>query len=375
MRIAHLESSLNWGGQELRIIEQTQWLNEHGHTCWILARSGSAILEEARKRNLPHHVIEFRGSANPKIIRQLLDFINQNQLDLIDAHSNRDAAYAMFARWFSKVKVIRSRHVTTPIKDTTLHRLIWKTGNHGIITTADRVGEMILELGLATPENLYTARAGVDAGRYHKGIDSSALKASLGIPEHHRVIANIGMIRHDKGQLFFVKACELIAAQCPDVTFLQIGESTPDTRDYEAEVTSYLGQSKHQDRIKFLGFHSEIEKYQAFSDIIMICSVGTEAQTRLVSQAFLMGNNVVATRVGGLPEMIQHEKTGLLCPPEDPKALADACLRLLNDSELSQKIRDHAERHAHKEMTFERMMEGMLNSYEKTLNGLPVGKH
>ncbi len=373
MRIAHLESSLNWGGQELRVIEQTQWLNQNGHRCWILARKNSAILKEANKRNLPHQAMEFRGSANPRIIKELLQFISANKIELIDAHSNRDAAYAMFAKWFTRTKVIRSRHVTTPIKVSLLHRLIWATGNHGIITTANKVGHMIIEKGLATADKIYTARAGVDATRYHADLDGSALKSSLGIPASHKVISNIGMIRHDKGQLYFVKAAEIIAAQQDDVTFLQIGEPTADTREYAAEIEQYLANSPYRDRIRFIGFHSDIENYQAFTDIVMICSIGTEAQTRLVSQAFLIGNNVVATSVGGLPEMIHHDQTGLLCQPENSESLANACLRLLNDEELSFRLRQAASDYAHREMTFERMMEGMLQTYHKVLKCIPPG--
>ncbi|WP_139103330.1 glycosyltransferase, partial [Pararhodobacter sp. CCB-MM2] len=113
---------------------------------------------------------------------------------------------------------------------------------------------------------------------------------------------------------------------------------------------------------------------QALSDIVMICSIGTEAQTRLVSQAFLMRNNVVATNVGGLPEMIEHNRTGLICPAADPSALANACIELINSEKLREEIKDNAEHYAYKEMTFERMMEGMLQAYHNALSHLPVNR-
>ncbi|MBU6951596.1 glycosyltransferase family 4 protein [Hahella sp. HN01] len=365
MNIAHLESSLNWGGQELRVIEQTQWLNANGHNGWIVARPQSAILMEAEKRGIPNTEIDFRGSANPKVIRKLIRFINQNKIELIDAHSNRDASYAMFAKWLTKVKVVRSRHVTTPIKHDFLHRLIWKYGNHQIITTANKINEQIIQLELAPASKVYTAKAGVDHNRYHANIDGSALKASLGIPSDHKVVSNIGMIREDKGQLFFVKACEIIAEQLPSVTFIQLGSATADTKAYESLVKEHWEKSKFKDRIKFIGYKSDIENYQALSDIVMICSIGTEAQTRLVSQAFLMENSMIATTVGGLPEMISHNNTGLLCPPQNPEALAEAAIKLLTDSKLAATLRKNAYQHAMEEMTFEKMMDGMLDIYKK----------
>lgn len=54
MKIAHFETSMDWGGQELRIVEQTEWLNQHGHPTWIVARPGAAIIKKAREKTCPH---------------------------------------------------------------------------------------------------------------------------------------------------------------------------------------------------------------------------------------------------------------------------------------------------------------------------------
>ena len=62
MNIAHFETSMDWGGQELRIVEQAEWLNQHGYPTWIIARPGSAILAKAQEKNLPTFAIRVRGS-------------------------------------------------------------------------------------------------------------------------------------------------------------------------------------------------------------------------------------------------------------------------------------------------------------------------
>jgi len=79
MNILHLESSPNWGGQEMRILEEVQWLNEHGHAGWVGARPGSKILEEARQKNIPCLEVNLRSNFNPASTFRLLSFIRQNK--------------------------------------------------------------------------------------------------------------------------------------------------------------------------------------------------------------------------------------------------------------------------------------------------------
>ncbi len=369
MNIAHIESSLNWGGQELRIVEQSEWLKKHGHNVWILAREGSEILKEANKRGLNTYTIDLRGSVNPLTIRRLSSFVKKNNIDILDCHSNRDASYAMFAKLFTRVKVIRSRHVTDKIRDDFFHKLVWKYGNDHIITTAYKIKKDIIRLKLATPEKIDVALAGVDEKRFHPSIDAAKLKENLSIPKDNIVISNIGMIRHDKGQLFFVKACIEIAKEFDNVTFLQIGEATNSTKGYKQEVLNEGERLIKEGRLKFLGYHSDIENYIALSDIIVIASIGTEAQTRLVSQAFLMKKNVVATDIGGLPEMIQDGKTGLLCKAGNPESIKEAVSFLIKNEAKRKELQDNAYSYAQEYMTFDKMMNQVLGIYEKTLFG------
>ncbi|WP_215778713.1 glycosyltransferase family 4 protein [Paludibacterium sp. B53371] len=367
MRIAHIESSMDWGGQELRIVEQAVWLNAHGHPCWIVARPGSAILTQARQRGLPLLEMEIRGSMNPATLRTLRHFVREQQIDLIDCHGNRDSTYGAYLKWFGGLPVVRSRHVTDPIGASGLKKLVWRYGNHGIVVTAGRIREMLQQDGLADPARVYVAVAGVDEQRFHPGLDGAALRAQLGIAPAARVVANVGMIRPDKGQLFFVQACRQIIDCRDDVVAIQLGEATGQTRGYKQQVLAEAGAALESGRIRFLGYQADIEHWLALADIVVVASIGTEAQTRLVAQAFLMKKNVVATTVGGLPEMIRHEQTGLLCAPGDAAALQQAVSRLLEDPALAERLRENAYQHALSHMSFDHMMQGMLGCYRQAL--------
>ncbi len=367
LRLAHFESSMNWGGQELRVIEQMEWLIAHDYEVWLIARPGSAILDEALKRNLPCFTLRVRGSVNLKTLYQLLRFLRQKQINLLDCHSNKDAYYGLWTRLLTKRKVIRSRHVTDLIKTKGGRALVWRYGNDHIITTANAVNRQIISLGLAPAERIYTAKAGVDEERFHPDIDAVQLKKQLGIPRDHTVIANIGMIRGDKGQLYYAKACNQLLDAQQNLSCIQVGEATLQTKNYKAKVVQEIQQGRHAGRFHFLGYHDDIENYLAIADIVVIASIGTEAQTRLVSQAYLMKKAVVATRIGGLPEMVHDRETGLLCEAKSGDALAASIHRLLADRQLRTELTDNAYAYALQHMTIDLMMQEMISVYEQTL--------
>jgi glycosyltransferase involved in cell wall biosynthesis len=367
--IAHIESSLNWGGQELRIIEQTQWLINNGYKTIIIARPKSKILIEAHERKLPYFELEIKGSVHLLQIFKLIYFLKKNKIDILDAHSSRDASYAMFVKFFTNIKVIRSRHVTNRIKNDFFHAFIWRYGSHAIITTANKIKSDIVNLKLFDKNKIFVAPAGVDETKFSlsKYKDIQSLKEKHSIPKNDIIIANIGMIRGDKGQYYYFKMCEILAKKYPNITFLQIGEATRDTQKYKAKILEEYNKSDYKSRIHFLGYKSNIQDYIAISDIVVIASVGTEAMTRLVSQCFFMKKNIVATNVGGLPEMIEDKVTGLLSEPRDPQALANNVESILENQSLKIQYQQNAFKYAQENFTFSSMMEFMINTYNFSL--------
>ncbi len=368
-RIAHIESSMDWGGQELRIVEQTEWLNAKGYPATIIARPGSKILAQAEKRGLPTFALPLRGSLHPATLMTLMRFLKRERIDVLDCHGSRDGFYGAYVKWLTPVAVVRSRHVTDPIKDKSVHGFVWRHGNHGVLVTAAKIREMLMAQRLAPPERITVVPAGVDPLRFCPEIEADDLRKTLGIAADRIVVANIGMIRPDKGQYYFVEAArELLAVPetLPPLTFIQVGEATTQTAVYYEEVLKAAGEALGRD-ILFLGYHDDIERYLALADMVVIASIGTEAQTRLVAQAALMRRNIVATRVGGLPEMITHEETGLLCAPGDAAALAAAIRALLSSPAQAAKWRDAAYERAQREMTFEHMMAVMLEAYRRAI--------
>jgi glycosyltransferase involved in cell wall biosynthesis len=366
MNIAHVESSLHWGGQELRTLEQMEWLRRHGHRVWLVARAQAEIMKEAQKRGFPTYSLEIRNSFNPILIYKLIGFLRKNQIDIVDAHSSKEGTQLFFIKMLTGIKVVRSRHISNSVKHDFFHRLIWKYGNDRVITTANTIKQDLIALNL-DKDKIDVAIPGVDEKRFYPQLRQTHqfLKKTLGIPEYHQIVANIGMIREDKGQLFFVHACQQIAHRLADVSFIQVGEATASSRSYKEQVLDAARRLGLETKIHFLGYQSAIEHYLSISDIVIIASIGTEGQTRLVSQAFLTKTAVIATAVGGLTEMIIPGQTGLLCPPASAQALAEAAITLLQDTHQREQLCENAFNYASKHLLFDKMMEAMLRSYRQ----------
>lgn len=358
---------MHWGGQELRIVEQTQWLNDHGHPTWIIARAGSAILNKAREKSLPVFELAIRGSINLATLRNLTRFLRSKAIDLLDCHGNRDGYYGAYVRWLSRLPIVRSRHVIDPIRRDWVNRFVWKYGNDLVIVTAEMIRDNLVRDRLNQADRIFVSAAGVDEKRFHPGVDGIPLRRRIGIPEHHFVVANIGMIRRDKGQLQFVQASRALLLDHADMTCIQIGEAPSHSVAYKKRVIDAAGEDLKKERIRFLGYHDDIENWMALADVVVIASIATEARTRLVAQAFLMKKNVIATDTGGLPEMVNHDRTGLICTANDPDAIRLAVNRLINDRSLAEDLRECAYRHALRCMTFDHMMAGILNAYHRAI--------
>ena len=299
---------------------------------------------------------------HPRTLWGLYGLLKGEKIDLLDCHSGRDSYYGAYVKWLTGIAVVRSRHVTDRIKTDGMRGWMWRHGNHAIITTADKIREMLLAQNLRPAERIFVAPAGVDAERFSHTLSGHDLRQELGIPRERLIVANIGMIRRDKGQAYFVEAARILLDQGLPMTFIQVGDATTQTRAYKDEVMALAGEYLGNG-IRFLGYHEDIENYIALADLVAISSIKTEARTRLVGQATLMKKNVVATEAGGLPEMITHNETGLLCEPGSASSLATAIMRLYRDPQLANYLRENAFARAQREMTFDRMMNAMLQYY------------
>ena len=361
LRVAHTESSMNMGGQELRILQQIRWLLDHGHAAWLLAREDSAIYQEARRLGLPVRRVYFRGSLQPKAILTVLDFVGRKKIDIVDCHSSRDASTMIIPKLMG-IPVVRSHHICQRLKDDFFHRMTWSIGCRHIIAASKSIANRIVDQKLGRREMIDIIGEGVDAGRFSPEVDGTSARKDFGVPDTAKLISVIGMIRPDKGQAFLIRAVDSIVDRIPDAYFFIVGSATrPGFLD---QLKKEIDQIRWKERVILTGFQTEVEKFIAASDVIVLTSM-IEAGSQVIPQAFSMKKIVVASNVGGIPEHIEHDKTGFLYPVGDTEALANQVVRaVLEDTDL---IIENGYGIARTKMRFDDMMSMTLDVYRNAM--------
>lgn len=357
MKVVHTESGLNWGGQEYRTLLEHRWLRRAGHESWLLCDAESELFRRAM-READEHVMamSFRRPGRLDVAWRLWRFCQRRQIQIVHCHGSRDASLAVLSH-IAGVPVIRSRHVTNRIK----HGRSYRWGCRHIIATAGAVERLLLGAGVPA-DRITVVGEGVDLSEYRPDRDSSALRLTLGLSPGTRVVMNFGMLRPDKGQQHLIDAAHELVQRRNDVTVVIVGAGTGDG-EHERALRARVAALGLEGRCILTGYRDDVPDLLRLADLVVVASTGTEAQSRIVPQAFATRRTVVATNVGGLTELVRGRETGLVVPPSDVAALSSAICELLEDDALRDRLAANAYAMAQRELGFDRMMERTLDVY------------
>ncbi len=367
MRILHTIPGRNWGGMEHRTIEQVRWLNAHGHAVWLASPGDGESFKRAEGAGLPVIAFDFDRPWRPATIRALRMLVVERSIEVIDSHVTRDAKAA--AACLDLCAVVRSRHVNQPLKPTAIRRLQWRMGADHIITVAECTRQHLMEIGLADPKRSVSIGGWADE-RFFQLPDPIAtrarLRAELAIPAEAYVWVCVGMIRPDKGQDHLIEALALLGRNGLAPTLVIVGSATAECADYEAGLHAQVTAKGLGGRVLFTGYRDDVSELMQMGDAVVIPSL-TEAQPRVAVQAFAVGKPVVASAVGGVPEIVFDGETGWLVPPAQPSILADSMAKVMTDAAATARIAANARKMAEETMRFDHRMAQTLDTYRTAM--------
>ena len=303
-----------------------------------------------------------RFALDPLALLALGRVLREHAVALVHTHSSVDSWLgALVARAMGR-PVVRSRHVSIPILR---HRALVYRLAHRIITNGEAIARLVAAAGV-DPEKIVSVPAGVDTGRFHAGVSGKAVRDELGLPPAPagHVVGRVANVRGSKGHQFFLEAARIVLGQLPDARFLVVGDGVglDDVRRRAHELE--LGE-----HVIMTGFRRDVPEVMAALDVLVLPSTRSEATSQVIPQALAVGTPVVATTVGGLPEIVRDGENGRLVPPADAPALADAILDLLRDRERARLMARIGQAEVQQRYTVDAMMGRTTAVYTELLAG------
>jgi glycosyltransferase involved in cell wall biosynthesis len=225
-----------------------------------------------------------------------------------------------------------------------------------LVAVSDFVARRDAEVGLVPIRKICRIWNGLPTSYFDRLLDSGLTKASLGLPSDRPTVVAAGRAVQEKGMLDLVDAFAMLVGNWPRsepkpfLVYLGDGPQLPDIRARAASLG--LGGDTH-----FPGFEPSPHKYMAVADACAVPSIWQDALPLAVLEPMMLGRPVVATRVGGIPEMVRDGEEGLLVDGHAPDQLAGALSQVLQNAELSSRLGRNAHLRARQHFTQERQRE------------------
>lgn len=310
-----------------------------GHAVWVAVKPGLYADREARKRGLTVHplnsFIGFRW------------FVGRKKFDVVNAHTGSGHTLALWGVAGRPTALVRTRGDARPVDK--------RMGQKGLL---ERTGAVIAASRSIAAQ--YRAQFPFLEGRLHTIYPGLVLRPASPEPAGPLRLAIVGRLDPIKGQTYFLEALSLIKDALTDQEFLIVGEPKNTTVGGLQRMADKCGVGHW---VKFLGRQPDILSFMATCHAGVICSIGSEALSRVCMEWMSAGRPVIATAVGCLPELVATGQTGFLIPSHSPKTLADCVLGMIKNQSFRREMGENARRAAETRFGIDRFVAETDNVY------------
>jgi len=344
------------GGAEVHVLTLCRKLAERGHEVTAVCPRGRALTYELRERGIRLWAPRTTGKLDPLTLLRLAARLRRERVDVLHTHLSTASLLGGLAARLAGVPAVA-----------TVHGLNTRTSflyASRIIAVSNAVRQHLV--GQRIPESrIQVVYNGIELSRYLHPPDPRRVRAELGVPPDDFLIGAAGRLGPEKGHSYLIEATALLVArESLPVRLLIAGEGR--NRSTLEETARRCGIA---DRVILPGFQRDVMPYQAALDVFCLPSL-KEGLSLSALEAMALGKPVIASRVGGTPEVVVEGETGLLVEPANPEALAGALATLLRDPDRARRMGEAGR--ARVERLFD--LERTVDQIEQLYRGLAEGK-
>ena len=326
LHIVHTESSLGWGGQEIRILTEIRGMLERGHHVTLITPSTARIFQAAEERNITTIALPI-GRKNLTGMFALRRWLKQNPCDVINTHSSTDSWLAALATRFMRhaPPLVRTRHISAAIPDNAATRWLYQSATAFIATTGERLRLQLIKHNGFDPTRITSVPTGIDTDRFVPG-NRTIARGQLNLPINAPIVGIVATLRSWKGHTYLLAAFARLADR--SALLLIVGDG-PQRQNIEKEITrlNLIG------RVLMPGNQRDVTPWLHAMDVFVLPSYANEGVPQALMQAMACGLPVISTPIGSITEAVQDGVSGHIVPARDAAQLQQAIHTLLQDAE------------------------------------------
>ena len=380
MNILQFASSSSWTGEMSYVFSMTKGLLALGHNVTLVVRTlkkGQKVelIDKMAARygfpNILHLNMDsgFYPIATGHDLRKLVAFLNENDVQILHCHRGQDHWTAVLARCLvrNKPSVVRTRHVTIPVKTHALNRWLYRH-THQVLATGKIVRDQLERSRLQLSRPIRVVHGGVDSERFRPRRVTSSIRREFKISPDECLICAVGHLDPVKGYEVLLQALATATKCRPELKCLIVGTGEA---GYQQKLQALIARLEIQKNVFLTGFREDIPDIMAEADFGVLSSIDSEGNSRTALELMASGLAVVATKVGCLPDLVQEAETGYIITPGDAQALADRTVLLTQDKELRKQLGQKARRFVMAHYTEEQVAGEIESIYRQLLEEIP----
>lgn len=375
--VMHLIATNFYGGPEKQIVEHLKLLDEKLYKSYavsFLEGGGSnEFLEKAKENNLNTFGIPMSSPIDFRALLGLGRLLRSAEVDVLCVHGYKAAVLGWLAgKLHKKPVIVFSRGYTAEDRKVAFYEWLERR-------VLERVaGVIAVSMGQMKKLHSYNIKAkkewvvhnAVNAPDSDNKLNSKSRKETfekLGVSLNNKMIVTAGRLSQEKGHRYLIEAIKMLGEKANNVSFVFCGSGP------ESESLQLLSQQLDiQDKCHFVGFRRDMPEIFQAMDLFVLPSL-TEGLPNVILESFAFGKPVVSTRVGGVAELVSHQKNGILVEPGKPAELAHGIGLYLDSESLLSSYGSHGQQTVKESFTFQQQTDKLHNIYSEVLSLAKAG--
>ncbi len=335
----------------------SEMLASRGHEVTILCRE-KCWLEQTGVERVKF--INCELNRKPSDVGRIRSWIQHEGIDVVHTHMSRAHAFGVILKMTAGVPVIATAHNRS-------FQIHWRMNDY-VIANSQATMEYQRRVNRVSESNLEKVLCFTDLQRFKDvtNRDVNRIRRQLRVDPEDFLCGCVGEIIKRKGQVYLFQALKRIVAAVPNFKLVLLGRFRRE-EPYTQKLRSILLKEQLFGRVKWLGLRENVQDFMTAFDLLAVPSV--EEPLGLVAvESLAAGTPVVAAKTGGLPEIVKDNQCGLLVPPQDPDALADAIIKLAIDKSTRDKMGFYGQQFVHKEFETGELCDRVEEIYQQVIS-------